>query len=162
LALHFSNSLPKDVRVRFLGLFDTVPSFGVPGNGIDLGWKLGLPERAERVFHAMALDETRVAFPLLRLGSRRDSRVAEVWFRGVHSDVGGGNGNAGLSAITLDWMFECARGCDVKLNGARIALNRELMNQEARVSKLPITSHLRARHVLEGDVVHSSVNLALA
>jgi uncharacterized protein (DUF2235 family) len=163
LALHFANSLPGDVRVRFLGLFDTVPSFGIPGNDIDLGWKLGLPERAQHVFHSMAMDETRVMFPLHRLASRgREQRVVEVWFRGVHSDIGGGNGNAGLSAITLDWMFECARGCDVKLDAARIASNRALMNPEARVSRLPITSHLRPRHVLEGDVVHSSAHFLLA
>lgn len=155
LALHFANSLPANTRVRFLGLFDTVPSFGVPGNRIDLGWKLGLPERAERVFHAMAMDETRYNFPLHRLG--RNARLAEVWFGGVHSDIGGGNGNGGRSAIPLDWMFECARGCEVKLDGMRIASNRMLMDAEARVSRLPITSHLRPRHVREGDVVHTSV-----
>ncbi len=160
LALHFVNSLPTDVRVRFLGLFDTVPSFGVPGNGIDWGWKLGLPERAQHVFHAMAMDETRYNFPLHRLG--KNPRLVEVWFRGVHSDIGGGNGNAGLSSITLDWMLECARGCGLKLDQRWIASNRALMNAEVPVSRLPITSHLRPRRVIDGDVVHSSVNFSLA
>lgn len=160
LALHFSNSLPRQARVRFLGLFDTVPSFGVPGNLIDLGWRLGLPDRAGRVFHAMALDESRYNFPLHRL--KRDARLSEVWFRGVHSDIGGGNGNAGRSAIVLDWMFECARGCDVKLDASRLAANRALMNTEAPISRLLLSSRLGRRRVIEGDVVHTSANLALA
>ena len=29
----------------------------------------------------------------------------EVWFRGVHSDIGGGNDNRGLNDITMKWMM---------------------------------------------------------
>ncbi|MEP6961991.1 MAG: DUF2235 domain-containing protein, partial [Acidobacteriota bacterium] len=64
LALHFANALPERVKIRFLGLFDTVPSFGVPGNEINMGWKLELPGAAQHCFHAMALDESRYNFPL--------------------------------------------------------------------------------------------------
>jgi hypothetical protein len=31
-----------------------------------------------------------------------------VWFRGVHSDVGGGNENGALNSAAMSWMFDCA------------------------------------------------------
>jgi hypothetical protein len=51
----------------------------------------------------MALDERRPSF----LNSRLPG-ACEVWFRGVHSDVGGGNGNLALNDIALRWMMRKA------------------------------------------------------
>ena len=56
----------------------------------------------------MAMDESRKLFPLTRLCAKdgsHDDRLVEAWFRGVHSDIGGGNGNRGLNWIALHWMF---------------------------------------------------------
>jgi thioesterase domain-containing protein len=142
LALHFVNSLPQGLTVRFVGLWDTVPSFGVPGNSWDLGWKLGMPNTG-RVYQAMARDESRLNFPLHRLPAH--SRLQEQWFRGVHSDVGGGNGNVGLSSIALDWMFQVARSQGVELDADAIAANAARMNPQAKVSRLPFNSQLRPR-----------------
>lgn len=155
LALHFANALPAGTPIRFLGLFDTVPSFGIPGNHIDLGWKLGFPPAVERCCHAMALNETRYNFPLHRL--EPNPHLSEVWFRGVHSDVGGGNGNEGLSSITLDWMFDSAHRCGVELKTAKVAENRSRINPSAAVSKLKVTSKLHRRAVQPGDCLHPSV-----
>jgi hypothetical protein len=50
-------------------------------------------------FDALALDD--------RLETFRSTRVAgayEVWFRGVHSDVGGGKNNPNLNNIALRWL----------------------------------------------------------
>ena len=122
LAVHFGNVLEQGIEghksalpVRFLGIWDIVPSFGVPGNPIDLGWELDLPGTAENCFHAMALDERRHNFPLQRLEEhQRDTshkpRLTEVWFRGVHSDIGGGNDNPGI--------VEHCTGVDVRRGGA--------------------------------------------
>lgn len=125
IALHFCNQLDKGIRVRgekvrpmirFLGLWDIVPAFGAPGiwsvyaNEINIGWDLDLPENVLHCAHAMALNETRQAFNVLRLDPKgKYPHIHELWFRGVHSDVGGGNGNLGLSGITLRWMLEQAR-----------------------------------------------------
>jgi hypothetical protein len=38
-----------------------------------------------------------------------------VWFRGVHSDVGGGNGNSGLNDITLKWMMQKAKSAGLPI-----------------------------------------------
>ena len=70
LALHFANQIntKKDgAEVRFLGLWDTVASFGIPGNRIDLGWDLTLPDNVKKCYHAMALDERRGNFPVTRI-----------------------------------------------------------------------------------------------
>ena len=135
LALHFCNVLAKGTKIgsetvkpkiRFLGLWDVVPSFGLPGitlrtaNNINIGWSLGVPDCVENCFHALALDERRGAFDVHRLDKEHAKwpRIQEWWFRGVHSDVGGGNGNVKRGNISLTWMLEQARAC-----GLPIALN---------------------------------------
>jgi len=119
LAVHFANVIADDgIRVngvlerppvRFLGVWDVVAAFGIPVNlgfnfnRINLGYKLGLSKGVQTCYHALALDEARQAF--------RPTRVkggCEVWFRGVHSDVGGGNNNHALNDITLRWMLRKA------------------------------------------------------
>jgi uncharacterized protein (DUF2235 family) len=155
LALHFANSLPAGTDVRFLGLFDTVPSFGVPGNSIDLGWRLELPHAVGRCYHAMALHETRYNFPLHRL--EPSPVLNEVWFRGVHSDVGGGNGNSGLSSISLDWMFRSAHSCGLRLRTGNVVENRVRITPDCAVSKLKLTSNLHRRTPRPGDCFHPTV-----
>jgi hypothetical protein len=64
--------------------------------------------------HAVAIDELRASFtptlwtdgtgiPLVDTG---DNRVKQFWFAGVHSDVGGGYDQSGLSDIALKWMID--------------------------------------------------------
>ena len=95
-------------RIRFLGVWDVVAAFGLANLGDDLlniGHHLSLPRsNLQHCFHAMALDERRLSFPPTRLPG-----AVEVWFRGVHSDVGGGNGNSGLNDIALKWMMKKAK-----------------------------------------------------
>lgn len=123
LALHFANVIDrKGVRdaasgklverhpkIRFLGLWDVVAAFGIPidigihFSRINLGYVLSLPDNVEHCFHALALDERRQAFR-----PTRTKGGYEVWFRGVHSDIGGGNENTKLNNITLRWMLKKA------------------------------------------------------
>ena len=154
LALHFANSLPAGTNVRFVGLFDTVPSFGIPGNNIDLGWKLELPHTVEHCSHAMALHETRYNFPLHRLDP--SPVLNETWFRGVHSDVGGGNGNSGLSSISLDWMFRAAHGRGMRLRTFNVVSNRARVKPECAVSPLRLTTNLHRRTPRPDDCFHST------
>jgi hypothetical protein len=102
--------------IRFLGLWDVVAAFGVASVGfyfskLNFGHHLTLPtRRIQYCFHAMALDERRTSFIVTRV-----RRGYEVWFRGAHSDVGGGNRNTALSNIALRWMFEKARGAGLPI-----------------------------------------------
>jgi uncharacterized protein (DUF2235 family) len=166
LAIHFANQvckLPGSTKVRFLGLFDAVPSFGIPGNPVDLGWELDCPGNLEHGFHALALDERRHNFPLHRIASDKldsggEPVMCEVWFRGVHSDVGGGNENVGLSSIALNWMFQNAMRCGLVLDKDKVAKNAAKMNPDAPISVHkfdPIKQPFR--HLTANDVIHSSV-----
>jgi uncharacterized protein (DUF2235 family) len=99
--------------ITFVGLWDTVASFGLPvgpfRNRQTPRWRVQtVPNSVRRSFHAMSLDEVRATFALVR-PEREDldeERHYEVWFRGVHSNVGGGYTDRGLSDIALAWMME--------------------------------------------------------
>ena len=104
----------KHPKIRFLGLWDVVPAFGLGflGNqALNFGHKLTVPTRdIEYCFHALALDERRPSFIPTRLDG-----AYEVWFRGVHSDIGGGNGNLGLNDISLTWMMRKAKAAGLPI-----------------------------------------------
>jgi hypothetical protein len=107
-------------RIRFLGVWDVVAAFGLGNLGDDLlniGHHLSLPKsNLQYCFHAMALDERRPSFLNTRLPG-----ACEVWFRGVHSDVGGGNGNTGLNDIALKWMMSKAEAAGLPIAAHDIA-----------------------------------------
>jgi hypothetical protein len=94
-------------QIRFVGVWDVVAAFGLGFLGNELlnfGHTLSVPRSGLRYcFHALALDEQRLPFIPTRLAG-----AYEVWFRGAHSDIGGGNGNRGLNDITLKWMMSKA------------------------------------------------------
>jgi uncharacterized protein (DUF2235 family) len=107
----------RDVDISFLGLFDTVEAFGVPmeelRTAIDWAiWPISfrnriLPARVRRARHALSLDDERTTFHPIRFDhALNDPRVTEVWFTGVHSDVGGGYPDGTLSFVPLVWMAE--------------------------------------------------------
>jgi uncharacterized protein (DUF2235 family) len=165
LALEFVNRVcNKGCRVRFLGLWETVPSFGIAAIPLNVGWELDLPDNVHKCYHALALDERRIDFKLHRPDARVDDanqegRLFEIWFRGVHSDIGGGNDCPGLSSVTLNWMFGHAARHGLPIDPAIVALNVPRMDPRA-----PISVHGfgliegRDRTVRWNDTVHSSVS----
>jgi uncharacterized protein (DUF2235 family) len=109
---------PKTVQIHYLGVWDTVGSLGVPN---DLAILNLIDEFSNLTFHdtklnanvlnarhAVAIDERRLPFsPTLWTGKHaRTAAVKQVWFPGVHSDVGGGYAEIGLSNLALQWMME--------------------------------------------------------
>ena len=170
LALEFANEIFDDgingvaaPPIRFMGLWDTVASFGIPGNNINIGIELTVPENVEACCHAVSLDERRRTFPLTRMTQDKFSGrdlidIREVWFRGYHSDVGGGNKNEGLSNIALHWMYQRAMAAALPLRGALV--------EEARDGSDPATDPKtpgmdrkanKKRTIRATDVVHESV-----
>lgn len=173
LALHFANKLSDGVRVnggtlkadsiRFLGLWDTVPAFGMPGVVIDwagdvnIGWDLDLPPHVLRCSHALARHEHRQAFDVHRLdpGHRRNN-VHEVWFRGSHSDIGGGNSNAARNAISLRWMMEEAQRAGVPITDPQIQEVRASEDWNSPILVADGPGDRIDRGFFDGDQVHSS------
>jgi uncharacterized protein (DUF2235 family) len=125
----------KGVRVRFMGIFDTVASFGVPGNNVDVGYNFQVNSKSvERVAHAVADDEHRTLFPLQSIKSSKDAKLppnmVEKKFQGAHADVGGGYGFEkrgargqlidkpnDASRFPLKWMYEQGQQVGVEMDG---------------------------------------------
>jgi hypothetical protein len=85
------------LRVRFVGLFDTVASIGSPGDDRHEPFNLNLhPEAAEFVYHLTAQHEIREYFPLHSIlsgpGTSPAKHFVEESLPGAHSDIGGGYG----------------------------------------------------------------------
>lgn len=170
LALEFANEVEKmtlqgkkSPPVRFLGLWDTVASFGIPGNDINLGHNLGLGANVERCFHALALDERRFTFPLTRILQDKLSdqdliTVSDVWFRGFHSDVGGGNQNEALSSIPLVWMFRRAIDAGLVIPDDHVDRHASLRDPAAPCQKARMDIRANRKRPIGGhDLVHESV-----
>jgi uncharacterized protein (DUF2235 family) len=169
LALDFANTIHSQgvlgksaPEIRFVGVWDVVPSFGIPGNDTNLGYVLTLPPSVRKCFHAMALDERRHNFKVQRIvttvgDANAEGRIYEVWFRGVHSDVGGGNGNNGLSSIALAWMYKRAMSCNLPISQAELQRRQGQMNPSAAISKDLDPVKNRYRTIPWTDVAHQSV-----
>ncbi|GMO24963.1 DUF2235 domain-containing protein [Bradyrhizobium sp. TM233] len=108
-----------EVEIAFLGLFDTVEAFGVPVEELRLAvdwaiWPISfrnhrLSHKVRHACHALALDDERTTFHPLRIDQSHLAQgqiVKEVWFTGVHSDIGGGYPESTLSFVPLVWMVE--------------------------------------------------------
>ena len=107
------------VRIKVVGVFDTVGSLGTP----KIGWlqRVGLQSGAQRemafydtalsdvieyAFQALALDERRYAFQptLWEKMEGNETVLRQVWFPGAHSNVGGGYEDQQIATIALAWM----------------------------------------------------------
>jgi uncharacterized protein (DUF2235 family) len=105
----FQATFSRPAPVTFLGLWDTVTSMGnvwSPIHWPNTSYNPGV----ETVAHAIAIDERRAFFRQNRWRPSRGQTCSEVWFAGVHSDVGGGYPahEGRLWAITLEWMAKHA------------------------------------------------------
>jgi len=107
-----------DAKIAMLGVWDTVGSLGIPAifGGVDhvvYGFlDTGLHPDVLHAYQALAIDERRAEFPpTLWTGQPAPGQTLEqIWFPGVHCDVGGGYGDdacteTALSDITLSWMM---------------------------------------------------------
>lgn len=169
LALDFANDIKDGLLtvgsppIRFLGLWDTVASFGVPGNNVNLGYELTVPPNVSFCRHAISLDERRFTFPLTRVTQdtytgKGQNDIEEVWFRGYHSDVGGSNNNEGLSDIALYWMFKRAEAVGLVFDREHVD-RAELGRDPAAMPKTPGMDLRgnRKRTIRANDRVHVSV-----
>ena len=161
LAATFAHRLHKNrnLPIRFVGLWDLVGSFGIPFSlgplrfqEYNLGYRFDVPPSVQYYYHALALDERRQTFRPTRLVG-----AYEVWFRGAHSDVGGGNGNLGLNCITLCWMLRKAAASGLPIAPAAIEAAARHCSPECAVRWAKDFIKNRKRSLTAGDRVHYTV-----
>ncbi|MEO8070769.1 MAG: DUF2235 domain-containing protein [Acidobacteriota bacterium] len=127
LAAEFKATMSRECPTKFIGVWDTVSAVGWIEN------PLRLPYTADNSAidigrHAIAIDERRAFFRtnLWRHDSDdgrnhgpRDS--LQVWFPGVHCDVGGGypERESGLSKLALEWMADEAEAHGLLVDAAK-------------------------------------------
>jgi uncharacterized protein (DUF2235 family) len=110
----------------FLGVWDTVASVGWVYNAVKFPYtRAAKNEDLQIVRHAISIDERRAFFRQNLFGPPHDAQqdIQEVWFAGVHSDVGGSypEPESQLSKISLQWMVCEAERAGLMLNPGRKA-----------------------------------------
>ena len=115
-AVAFRSGIAREIRVRFLGVWDTVGAGGIPLQlfpGFDAERHLFHDDRLSRIVdvacHALAIDERRSAMPPAIWRTRADrTHTEQALFAGSHADLCGGPRHGGLGGIGLRWMAEQA------------------------------------------------------
>ena len=96
----------------------------------------------ENAYHALAIDERRTPFvPTLWMHKPKPGQTIEqVWFCGVHSDVGGGYPECGPSDIALDWMIDKARGVGLAFDAAAMqAIRCNAIRRRRCITRKPVS-----------------------
>ena len=122
-------SLSHDKPIRFLGVWDTVGALGIPSSSVDTeqdhqNLDFASPQLSSRVAfgrQALAIDETRVDYSPCLWQSR--SGVKQLWFSGVHSDIGGGYADKALADLTVEWMLQEMKQLELGLEFTPSQLN---------------------------------------
>jgi uncharacterized protein (DUF2235 family) len=136
-------AVSTDQRIRFIGVWDTVGALGVPLrmlgflNERHLFHDTKIGPNIDFARHALSIDEMRDDFKPTIWKQRRNLDLKQVWFAGVHSDIGGGYKpgpkKESLSDIPLQWMIEEAQTAGLHferhlishLNGSPLAEQHE-------------------------------------
>lgn len=125
-------------KIKFLGVWDTVAALGIPISGIDDALDkipflkhgfhdLRLSKSVGNAFHALAIDDERKTFhpTLWDPEIAEDQTMKQVWFCGMHTDVGGGYPEQELSDIPLEWMLQMAENHGlIVYPGHKVTINR--------------------------------------
>lgn len=111
--------------IKFIGCFDTVAALGLPSKFLNaiievIPWykndfhDFKLSGSIENAYHALSIDDERKTFHPVLWDSevlnteKLNQNLLQVWFLGMHTDVGGGYEETDLSDITLVWMLDKA------------------------------------------------------
>ncbi|EIE49092.1 DUF2235 domain-containing protein [Salipiger aestuarii] len=168
--------LPRalDVPIRFMGVWDTVGALGIPQDfGINVLRRVSryrfhdthLGKSVQTARHALAIDERRQSFsPTLWQGHDAGRDIRQVWFPGVHADIGGGYRERGLGDISLRWMIDEAAACGLTFDAralSQIAPDARGVRHRSARGIFAVLGRRRPRAVprldLPSDAVHPCV-----
>ena len=134
---------------HFIGVWDTVDAVGFPVAFVADAWntlvyRFKFPDYKLSPFvrharHALAIDDERKTFhPLLwdeapdenkaDAGMRSGQQLQQVWFSGMHSNIGGGYPQDGMAYVSLTWMMDAARQAGLEFTQGLEQLYRERAN----------------------------------
>jgi len=178
-SLHDAGQIQRSNRVKCVGVWDTVGSYGVPaGFGlaplaryialVSLGFHdTSFGDHVEVGLHAVAIDERRRPFVptfwTIPKGQSPNGHVEQTWFAGEHGNIGGGEPDCGLENEALIWMIarmQALTGLEfdaaaVKAVGAKASVDGEVYDSTIGWPIDHIWPHLRK--ILSPDaIVHGA------
>lgn len=157
--------------IEFIGVWDTVKALGIPIKTLDILNPFKHKFHDSRLCanvsagcHALSIDDERLTFhPTFwdesNLGPGQE--IKQVWFPGVHTDVGGGYEQRGLSDITLEWMVKQATAKGLLIYpGQKVQINpkadEEMENSRSGLARL----YRKRQRIVPGNItlrLHQSV-----
>ena len=164
--LREKNMVLDKIPIDFIGVWDTVEASVDPSFDIK-----EVPDQVKSVCHALAIDEWRYTFNPTRFNPSQ--KVAEAWFPGCHTDIGGGYEERALANESLWWMFSGAQDAELVVDegfllsaldnrSSALKFHDELF--EGEESKLWMALNIKAGYVgrffrtIEGnDMLHPAV-----
>jgi uncharacterized protein (DUF2235 family) len=155
-----------DAEIAFVGVWDTVGALGIPIDGfrpplLSRRWTFHdttLSRFVLNAYHAISIDERRRPFvPTLWVkkvagdGTVEEppehQTVCQVWFAGVHSDVGGGYPDPSLSEVPLLWIAGRARACGLVLKPDHLVVRAGSIDEDKRRNGIELAPDPRgAKH----------------
>jgi uncharacterized protein (DUF2235 family) len=118
ISRNFKRVFGRECKPDFVGVWDTVSSVGWIYDPLHLPFTANNPDiRIGR--HAVAIDERRCFYRQNLWGEAASGQdLKQIWFAGVHSDIGGSypEAQSGLSKITLEWMLTEAKAGGLRVN----------------------------------------------
>lgn len=133
----------RHVPIRFIGVWDTVDAVGLPfdeladwintvlfrfsfNSGILHPW-------VDKACHAISIDDDRRTFAPVMFDQSAESaqdRIEQIWFPGVHANVGGGLAKQGMAHISLNWMIRKAQAQGLVFDEDSLATFRQAANEQ--------------------------------
>jgi uncharacterized protein (DUF2235 family) len=167
--------------IHFIGVWDTVGALGIPSNlpgwkecsRIYRGWEhmwgfhdTQLSSHVRYAYQALAIDEEREPFrPCLWTQDPDPGQqmLEQVWFSGVHTEVGGGSSSSSLSDIALLWLVGRAQRQGLSTRH-RAAIRRRpgRRGREGRARLRSAHRELAHRHIQAAPPLSSAAQAARA
>jgi len=131
----FRSSFSRDIKIKFIGVWDTVGALGIPLAVLkDANMKFyefhdtKLSTIVENAYHALAIDEHRQDYlaALWNPSTAPQQKLEQRWFVGAHCDVGGGYKDRRLSDMTLSWMQQKASALGLALDPVQVGAKNYL------------------------------------
>ncbi len=163
----------RECKPHFLGIWDTVASVGLIMNGDPFPSAAMNPD-VRHVRHAVSIDERRMKFQpesWVTPAEAKEQTVKEVWFAGVHSDVGGGyeESESGLSKVALEWLLKEAIEEGLQIHEEKCIKTLGLTNEVKGAKEaykyqydefaLPETYYKNTKAPDHNDKIHNSLTL---
>ncbi|MGH1427865.1 MAG: DUF2235 domain-containing protein [Arenicella sp.] len=127
---------------HFIGVWDTVDAVGFPVDIVASFWNNWihqfkfpdhlLNEKVRNAYHALAIDDERRTFhpqPWDELNVKETQNLHQVWFSGMHANVGGGYPQDGMAMVSLVWIMNAAIEAGVKFTAGLETLYRDRANK---------------------------------